>query len=92
MVSLKVSLEHFLQYLEKKKERVHRAVRGLTTALGGIIIKALDYDLSMFARAQKAKRRAARAVKDAKLIEEWVGSDIWKEMVLKIHAGPCVHS
>ena len=49
---MKVPLEHFLQYLEKE-ERVHRAVGGLTTALGSII-KALDYDLSMFARAQKA--------------------------------------
>ena len=31
--------------------------------------------------------RTARAVKDAKLIEEWVGSDIWKEMVLKSTQG-----
>ena len=61
---------------------MHRAVGGLTTAPGSII-KAFDCDLSMFARAQKAKCRAARAVKDAKLIEKWVGSDIWKEMVLK---------
>ena len=50
VVSLKVPLEHFLQYLEKE-ERVHRAVGGLKTALGSVI-KALDYDLSMFARAQ----------------------------------------
>ena len=80
-----MSLEHFLQYLEKEK-RVHRAVGGLTTAPGSII-KASDCDLSMFARAQKAMCRTARAVKDAKLIEEWVESDIWKEMVLKSTQG-----
>ena len=88
VVSLKVPLEHFLQCLEKE-ERVHRAVGGLTTALGSVI-KALYYDLSMFARAQKAKCRAARAGKVAKLME--VGSDIWKENGVEIHAGPCVHS
>ena len=78
MVSLKVPLEHFLQYLEKEK-RVHRAV-------------GVDYDLSIFAGAQKAKSRTARAVKDAKLMEEWVGSDISKEMVLKSTQGPrCIH-
>ena len=85
MVSLKVSLEHFLQYLEKE-ERVHRAVGGLTTAFA-CIIKTMAYDLSMFARAQKAKCRTARATKDAKLVEEWVGSNIWKETVLKSTQG-----
>ena len=90
MVSLKVSLEHSLQYLEKET-RVHRAVGGLTTALGSVI-KALDYDLSMFARAQKAKSRTVRAVKDAKIMEDGVGSDIWKEMVSKsTHGLRCIH-
>ena len=41
----------------------------------------------MFARAQKAKCRTARAVKDAKVIEEWVRSVIWKEMVSKSTQG-----
>ena len=82
---MKVPLEHFLQYLEKE-ERVHRAVGGLTTALGSVI-KALDYDLSMLVRTQKAKRRTARAVKDAKLVEECDGSDILGEMVLKSMQG-----
>ena len=50
----------------------------MTTALGSIT-KALDYDLSMLVRTQKAKRRTARA--------EWVGSDIWREMVLKSMQG-----
>ena len=85
VVSLKSSLNHFFQYLENE-ERVHRAVGGLTTALGSIM-KALDYDLSMLVRTQKAKCRTARAVKDAQLIEQWVGSDIWKEMVLKSMQG-----
>ena len=87
----KVSLEHFLQYLEKE-ERVHRAVGGLTTAPGSVI-KAFDCDLSMFARAQVAKRRTVRPVKDAKIMEDRVWSDIWKEMVSKSTQGlPCVHS
>ena len=60
---------------------MHRAVGGLTTAFGSII-KALDCDLSMFARAQKAECRAARAIKDAKLMEDRVGSDIWRKMAL----------
>ena len=85
VVSLKSSLKHFLQYLENE-ERVHRAVGGLTTALGSIM-KALDYDLTMLVRTQKAKCRTARAVKDAQLIEQWVGADIWKEMVLKSMQG-----
>ena len=51
------------------------------------------YDLSMFARAQMAKCRTVRAVKDAKIMEDRVGSDIWKEMVSKSTQGlPCVHS
>ena len=78
VVSLKVSLEHFLPFLEKE-ERVRRAVGGLTTALGSIV-KTLAHDLPMFARAQKAKCRAARAVKDAKLMEDRVRSDIWRKM------------
>ena len=41
----------------------------------------------MFARAQTAKCRIARATKVAKLVEEWVGSNIWKEMVLKSTQG-----
>ena len=41
-----------------------------------------DSGLSMFARAQEAECRAARAVKDAKLMEDGVGADIWKEMAL----------
>ena len=71
MVSLKVPLEHFLQYLEKE-ERVHRALGGLTTALGSVI-KAF-YDLSMFARAQRLS---------VALLEPGSMGDIWKEMVLK---------
>ena len=85
VVSLKVPLEHFLQYLEKE-ERVHRAAGGLTTVLSRTI-KAFFYDLSMFARAQMAKCRTARATKVAKLVKEWVGSNIWKEMVLKSTQG-----
>ena len=63
----------------KKKKECTEPSAGLTTALGSII-KTLVYDLLMFARAQKAKCRAARAVKDAKLMEDRVGSDIWREM------------
>ena len=54
---------------------------GLTTALGSVT-KTLAYDLSKFARAQKAKCRAARAVKGAKLMEDRVGSDISRIMAL----------
>ena len=90
VVSLKVSLEHFLQYLDKE-ERVHRAAGGLTTALSSII-KAFYYDLSMFARAQMAKCRTARAVKDAKIMEGRVGSNILEGNGVEVHAGPCVHS
>ena len=61
VVWLKVALKHFLQYLEDEG-RVHRAVGGLTTALGRVV-RALDYDLSVLVRTQKAKRRAVRAIK-----------------------------
>ena len=58
----------------------------------GNILKALDYDLSMLVRTQKARGLAARAVNDAKDIEEFVGLDTWREVVFEIHAGLSVHS
>ena len=61
---------------------MHRAVGGLTTALGSSSNPLIT--ISRFSRAQKAECRAARAVKDA---EEWVGSDIWKQTVLKSTQG-----
>ena len=73
IVSLKVSLKHFVEYLENE-ERVNRAHGSTTTALGNIL-KAVDYDLSTLVRTQKAKCRTTKTVKDAILVEEWVGSD-----------------
>ena len=73
IVSLKVSLKHFVEYLENE-ERVNRAHGSTTTALGNIP-KAVDYDLSTLVRTQKAKCRTMKTVKDAILVEEWVGSD-----------------
>ena len=43
---------------------------------------ARSVPLSMFVGAQKAKSRTARAVKDAKLMEDRVGSDSWRKMAL----------
>ena len=51
VVSLKTALKHF-QYLEHE-ERAHKAVGGLTTALGGIIVKALDYNFSMLCERRR---------------------------------------
>ena len=90
VISLKVALKHFVPYLENE-ERVHRAFGSMTTALGNIL-KAFDGDLSTLVKSKKAAGREARAVKDTKNNEEWVGSDVWREMVLTSMQGlRCLH-
>ena len=79
--SLKQSLQHFVGFLENE-ERVHRAFGGLTTALGNIL-RALDWELKQPLKVKDLERKQKRAEKDAELIESWVGSDIWGEMVFK---------
>ena len=34
-------------------------------------------------KSKKAQRLEEKAIKDAALIEEWVGADVWREMVEK---------
>ena len=89
VISLKVALKHFVPYLESE-ERVHRAFGSMTTALGNIL-KGLGGDLSTLLKSKKAGREA-RALKDTKNNEEWVGSDVWREMVLTSkHCLRCLH-
>ena len=79
--SLKQSLQHFVGFLENE-ERVHRAFGGLTTALGNIL-RALDWELTQPLKVKDLERKQKRAEKDAELIESWVGSEVWGEMVFK---------
>ena len=37
----------------------------------------------MFVRLRKAAGRKARAALDARHTEEWVGGDVWRDMVLE---------
>lgn len=83
--SLKSSLKHFVEYLENESRMV-RAFGGLTTALGSLA-RALDYEMSGQNKQKEAQRKTARAVKDAKLIENWVGAAAYTVLVLKAYQG-----
>ena len=83
--SLKWSLKHLVDYLENE-ERILRSFGGLTTALN-TIGKALDYEMSAMVKNKEAQRRSRKAQKDTKLIQDWVGSEVYKEMVLKAFQG-----
>ena len=41
----------------------------------------------MTVKSKKAQRLEEKAIKDAALIEEWVGADVWREMVEKSMQG-----
>ena len=81
IVGLRVSLKNFVSYPENEA-RVERAFGGLTAASGNTM-KSLDLDLSSLVMSLKAKLRERRAQIDTSNIENWVGSDVWREMVLK---------
>lgn len=78
--SLKVSLRHFVDHWEDE-QRTIRAFGGLTTALQSIR-SALEYQLSAQLRHKESDRKKAKAIIDSALIEAWVGSEVYKEMVL----------
>ena len=79
--SLKISLKHLIDYLENEQRNI-RAFGGLTTALHSIGAM-LEYNMSALQKGKEAARRNAKATKDAKIIEDWVGSEVYKEMTLK---------
>ena len=70
----------------ESEERSQRAYGRLTTALANIL-RSPSRDLTMLVRVRRAAGREAGAELDAKHIEEWVGADVWKEMVLKAMQG-----
>jgi hypothetical protein len=78
--SLKTSMKHFIDYLEHEQRAV-RAFGGLTTALQSLS-KALEYEMSAQQKHLETKRRNKRAIKDSKLIDSWVGAQIYLDMVL----------
>ena len=80
LMSLKWSLKHLLEFLENE-ERMVRSIGGLTTALS-TIGKALDYELAVMVKNKRSKRKGINAQNDSRLIDKWVGSDVYKEMVL----------
>ena len=49
--------------------------------------QAIEWDLSVTVKSKKAQRLEEKAVKDAQLIENWVGADVWREMVEKSMQG-----
>ena len=78
--SLKKSLKHFVQYLENAARMV-RALCGLTTVLWALSM-ALDSEMAGPTKLKEQQRKMAKAVKVAKLIEDWVGADIHTELVM----------
>ena len=85
LTSLKSSLNHFAQYIENEA-MVFRAFGGLTTALGPLA-RALDYEMAAPTRSKEQQRQIAKAVKLVKLVDDWVGADIYTEFVTKAHQG-----
>ena len=85
LMSLKWSLKHLLDFLENK-ERIVRSIGGLTTALS-TIGKAIDYELAVMVKNKRSKRKGINAQNDSRLIDKWVGSDVYKEMVLNAFQG-----
>ena len=79
--SLKWSLHHFIGFLENE-ERMHRAFGGLTTALRNIL-RALDWELSQRLKVKGKEQTEKKAQKDAELIDQWVGPEVWGLLVLK---------
>ena len=82
-VSLNVAVKHFLQHQEDE-ERVHRAVGRLTTALGSVIAKALDYE-SLDVGAERRKLSVV-------LLEPRKGLTFGRITVLSFQAGPSEYS
>ena len=83
--TLRISLKHLVDYLENE-ERILRSFGGLTTALN-TIGKALEYELSAIVKNKESQRRANKAQEDAQMIQNWVGSEVFKEMVLNAFKG-----
>ena len=81
--SLQYSLKHFVDYLENE-ERVKRSFGGLTTALGSIS-RALDYEIGVRTRNAEAMRKGEKVQDDAVAIQNWVGAEVYKELVEKAH-------
>ena len=65
---------------------VCRSIGGLTTCLH-TIGRALEYELKSHLGVKEKARSAARAAKDARLIEQWCGSRVWKGMVRQSFKG-----
>ena len=82
--SLKRSLKHCAQYLEHAA-RVVRAFCGLTTALWALS-RALDFEMAGPTKLNEQQRKMAKAVTVAKLIEDWVGADMYTELVMLFSA------
>ena len=53
----------------------------------GSVLKPLHWELSFLVKTNKANGHYARAIKDARHTEQWVGSDVWHDMVLKAIQG-----
>ena len=81
--SLQFSLKHFVEYLENE-QRVDRAFGGLTTALG-CICRAFGYEMGARMKHTEALRKATKVDKDAVAIHNWVGAEVWKELVVDAH-------
>ena len=69
-----------MQYLENAARMV-RALCGLTTVLWALSM-ALDSEMAGPTKLKEQQRKMAKAVKVAKLIEDWVGADIHTELVM----------
>ena len=65
---------------------VCRPTGGLTSCLQ-TIGRALEYDLKSHVRWREENGMAAQSAKDARLIELWCGSTVWKKLVKKALKG-----
>ena len=59
-----------------------RAFGGLTTVVWSLN-RALDFEVVGQIRPNEAQRNTAKAVNIAKLIGNWVGADMYTELVIK---------